>query len=136
MDTSLNRAVETDSQGQFLNVKGKRKISNVKINGEDIEPNRLYSITMSEFIAGGGDGFSMFANFEVFNESLFTDTDALAFYINENLNGAIPSKYKDLQGRINMVNGSISTPPTSYTPPTPSSPIPFIMLFIFVIIFF
>ena len=130
MDTSLNRTVETDSQGQFLNVKGKRKISNVKINGEDIEPNRLYSITMSEFIAGGGDGFSMFANFEVFNESLFTDTDALAFYINENLNGAIPSKYKDLQGRINMVNGSISTPPT------PSSPIPFIMLFIFVIIFF
>ena len=75
---------------EFLNVKGKRKISNVKINGEDIEPNRLYSITMSEFIAGGGDGFSMFANFEVFNESLFTDTDALAFYINENLNGAIP----------------------------------------------
>ena len=125
MDTSLNSTVETDSQGQFLNVTGQRKISNVKINGEDIDPNRLYTITMSEFLSGGGDGYSMFAKFDVFNESLFTDTDALAYYINENLNGTIPAEYKDLQGRINMVNGSIpttpSTPPTSTISPTPSS---------------
>ena len=122
MDTSINSTVETDSQGQFLNVTGQRKISNVKINGEDIDPNRLYTITMSEFLSGGGDGYSMFAKFDVFNESLFTDTDALAYYISENLNGTIPEEYSDLQGRINMVNGSIpSTPSTSPTPSTPSS---------------
>jgi 2',3'-cyclic-nucleotide 2'-phosphodiesterase (5'-nucleotidase family) len=109
IDTSLNSTVETDSQGLFLNVAGKRKISNVMINGEDIDPNKNYSVSMSDYIGNGGDGYTMFAKYEVFQEGLLTDTDAIAYYIKNTLNGKIPSEYKDFQGRINMVNGTNSS---------------------------
>jgi len=56
IDTTLNTTVETDSRGVFLNVTGKRKVSNVKINGEDIDPNKNYSVSMSDYIGNGGDG--------------------------------------------------------------------------------
>ena len=66
IDTTLNTTVETDSRGVFLNVTGKRKVSNVKINGEDIDPNKNYSVSMSDYIGNGGDGYSMFSKYVLF----------------------------------------------------------------------
>ena len=106
IDISLNSTVETDSQGQFLSVKGKRKVSNVKINGEDLDLNRIYNVSLNEFVANGGDGYFMFTKYEVFYEPLYTDTDSLAYYIKNNLNGRIPAEYKDFKGRINFIIGS------------------------------
>ena len=107
IDTSLNSKVETDSHGLFLKITGKRKVTNVKINGEEIDPNKNYSISMSDFIGNGGDGYTMMAKYEVFKEGLLTDTDAIAYYIKNDLKGIIPAEYKNFQGRINLVNGSI-----------------------------
>ena len=59
----------------------------------------MYNVSLSEYLGAGGDGYTMFAKYEVFNESLFTDTDALAYYIKYKLNGTIPAKYKDFQGK-------------------------------------
>ena len=113
IDTSLNSKVETDSQGLFLKITGKRKVTNVKINGEEIDPNKNYSISMSDFIGNGGDGYTMMAKYEVFKEGLLTDTDAIAYYIKNDLKGIIPAEYRDFQGRINLVNGSIPSIPSS-----------------------
>ena len=113
IDTSLNSKVETDSQGLFLKITGKRKVTNVKINGEEIDPNKNYSISMSDFIGNGGDGYTMMAKYEVFKEGLLTDTDAIAYYIKNDLKGIIPAEYKNFQGRINLVNGSIPSIPSS-----------------------
>ena len=106
INISLNSTVEIDSNGLFVNINGKRKVSNVKINGKILEPNKLYNLSMSEYIGNGGDGFTMFTQFEVYNESLLTDTDSLAYYIHDALKGKIPTYYKDFQGRINLVGGS------------------------------
>ena len=118
VDTSFNSTVLTDSQGLFLNVTGKRRVSNVKVNGEDLDLKRMYNVSLSEYLGAGGDGYTMFAKYEVFNESLFTDTDALAYYIKYKLNGTIPAKYKDSQGRINITNVSVSTTSPNSTIPT------------------
>jgi len=110
IDTSLNSTVETDSQGLFLNIAaGKRRVSNVKINGEDIDPNKYYTVSMSDYVGNGGDGYSMLAKYKVVLEGLYTDTDSIANYIKNNLNGTIPASYKDFQGRINLVDGSNSS---------------------------
>jgi len=108
IDTSLNSTVETDPQGLFLNITGKRRVSNVKINGKDIDPNKNYTVSMSEYIGNGGDGYEMLSKYDVIQEGLLTDTDSLSYYIKNHLNGKIPEEYKDLQGRINLVNGSKS----------------------------
>jgi len=116
VDISFKSNVVTDSQGLFLNVTGKRRVSNVKVNGEDLDLNKIYNVSMNEYIGAGGDGYTMLAKYEVFNESLITDTDSLASYIKYELNGKIPIKYKDSQGRISIVNAFDSTIiPTSTT---------------------
>ena len=106
VDTSFKSPVITDENGMFINIAGKRRVSNVKINGEDLDLNKNYNTSLIEFIANGGDGYSMFSQFEIFNESLVTDTDALGLFILDNLQGEIPEKYKDFQGRINIYNKS------------------------------
>ena len=136
IDTSLNSKVETDSQGLFLKITGKRKVTNVKINGEEIDPNKNYSISMSDYIGNGGDGYTMIAKYEVFKEGLLTDTDAIAYYIKNDLNGIIPEKYKDFQGRINLIKGSVPSNPSSNLSSIPSSiSIILINLALFLILF-
>ena len=102
VDTSFNSTVETDLDGIFVKVAGKRRVSDVKINGKPLDLNKKYNLSASEFILNGGDGYSMFAEFPVVNESVFADSDALGYYIKNNLKGEIPSKYQELQGRVNI----------------------------------
>ena len=104
VNVNFSSTVLTDPQGMFINVTGKRRVSNVKINGADLNLTKKYKTSIHEFIAKGGDGYSMIANYEVVNESLFTDTDALLFYITNNLKSKIPEEYSKLQGRINIFN--------------------------------
>ena len=92
-----------------MNVTGKRRVSNVKVNGKDLDLNRIYNVSMSEFIGSGGDGYTMFAKYEVLNESLMTDIDALSYYVKNELNCIIPEKYKYSLGRINIVNAFVSS---------------------------
>ena len=110
VDSSINSTVVTDEIGMFLNVTGKRRVSNVKINEEDLNLSRIYNVSLIEFMAGGGDGYSMLAKYSVSNESLITDTDALCLFIENNLNGNIPQKYEKYQGRINIYNRSNTSP--------------------------
>ena len=102
VDTSFNSTVEIDSDGMFIKVGGQRRVSNVKINGKALNPTEKYNLSASEYILNGGDGFTMFANYPVVNESVFADSDALGYHIKYNLGGEIPSKYQELQNRINI----------------------------------
>ena len=102
VNTSFNSTVEIDSDGMFIKVGGRRRVSNVKINGKALNPTEKYNLSASEFILNGGDGFTMFANYPVVNESVFADSDALGYHIKNNLGGEIPSKYQELQNRINI----------------------------------
>ena len=113
IDPNINSTVLTDSSGMFINVTGERRVSNVKINGKDLDLNKTYNASFIEYIANGGDGYSMFSKYEVTNESLVTDTDALVNYIEYGLNGTIPEKYKNYQGRINFKNQTIIIPNTN-----------------------
>lgn len=106
VDISFNSTVVKDSNGVFQSVAGKRRVSNVKINGEYLNVNKKYNLSCSEYIAAGGDGYSMFAKYEVLNESIFTDTDSFTYYLSNYLKGVIPDKYKELQGRINIITDS------------------------------
>ena len=100
VDTSFNSTVVTDSSGMFEKVAGKRRVYNVKVNGEDLDVNKKYNISLPDFIGDGGDGFSMLAKHKVVNESVFTISDALSHYINYELKGQIPEDYKNETTRI------------------------------------
>jgi 2',3'-cyclic-nucleotide 2'-phosphodiesterase (5'-nucleotidase family) len=107
IDTSIETSVETDSNGMFTKISGKRRVSNVKINGENIDLNKKYKVSVSEFIQSGGDGYSMLTDCEIINEYALTETDAFQEYLKTNLKGEIPTKYQNLEGRINI--GDLNT---------------------------
>jgi 2',3'-cyclic-nucleotide 2'-phosphodiesterase (5'-nucleotidase family) len=100
----INSTVETDNNGLYLNITGERRVSNVKINGEALDPKKIYNVVLFEFMAIGGDGYSMLSEYDVSREALVTDTQALSDFIEEDLKRTIPEKYSQLQGRINITN--------------------------------
>ena len=110
VNIGVKSTVNTDADGMFLNVTGERRVSNVKVNGENLNLTRLYNISLDNFIGSGGDGYSMFTNLVPYYESIYTDTDSLKYYIKEGLKGEIPNEYRELQGRINIYNYSTSLP--------------------------
>ena len=104
VDTSINSTILTDEYDIFKNITGERRVSNVKINGENLDLNRIYNVSLLEFHANGGDGYFIFDEFDLCNESLITDIDAFCYFIENNLKGEVPEKYKGLQGRIKIDN--------------------------------
>ena len=102
VSTSINSTVEKVSDGMFVKVGGERRVSNVKIKGIPLNLSQKYHLSASEFILDGGDGFSMFREFPIVNESVFADRNVLGYYIKNDLEGKIPSKYQELQNRINI----------------------------------
>jgi 5'-nucleotidase len=66
------------------------KVSGLALNGAAIDPAASYRVTMNNFLAGGGDGFT------VFNQGTNAlggaqDIDALVAYFNSFLPGAVPN---------------------------------------------
>ena len=114
VNVGVNSTVITDSNGMFLNVTGERRVSNAKVNGEDLVLTRMYNVSLDEYVGSGGDGYTMFTNLKSYYESIYTDTDSLMYYIKENLKGEIPEQYKELQGRINIFNATTASLPTHY----------------------
>ena len=102
VDTSISSPVVTDSNGMFTNVDGDRRVSNVKINGVALDINKDYKVSMSEYLSKGGDGYSMFSQCKLIDESIYAESDALIYYISSDLKGEVPSKYEKKEGRINI----------------------------------
>ena len=107
IDTSINSSVVVDSNGVFQSVSGERRVYGVKVNGEDVDVKKNYTISTSSYILGGGDGFSMFTDFEITRTSAGVDNQVLLKYIENDLNGVIPEKYSEVEGRIVKTNGKV-----------------------------
>ena len=108
IDTSIDSSVVVDDTENFVSVNGERRVYDVKINGEDLDVNKKYSISSHSFILGGGDGYSMFANCEITKTAFGSDSEVLMRYISENLGGTIPEQYQQNENRIVKTDGKIA----------------------------
>ena len=105
IDTSINSTVEVDDTETFVSVKGDRRVYDVKVNGEDLDVNKKYTISSHNFILDGGDGYSMFVPCEIVKTAFGTDNEVLMKYISENLEGTIPTQYQTTENRIVKTKG-------------------------------
>ena len=106
VDIKVESPVKINEKGMLEGINGTRRVSNVKINGKNIELNKVYKVSFSDYLSNGGGGYMMFSKYEVFNESLITDTDAISLFIKNNLNSIISKKYKQPQSRINITGNN------------------------------
>ena len=100
VDDSLESKVIVDEFENFVKVDGERRVYDVYINDKKLDENKKYTISFDDFLAEGGDGFSMFTKYNLTNDTSLVDNEAFKFYLETELNRTIPNKYKTTQGRI------------------------------------
>ena len=81
-----------------------RRVSNVRIGDEDLDPDAVYKIATNDYILMDGDGFTMFREAKVLEESDAADSEALLEYITGPLDGVIGEEYADPYGQGRMVS--------------------------------
>lgn len=103
----INSAIESpvviDEAGNFAGVEGERRVSNVMVGGEPLDPEKTYTVASHNFmLKDGGDGYVMFKNGTLLVDQVKIDNQLLIDYIVETLGGVVGEEYADPygQGRI------------------------------------
>ena len=64
----------------FVRVDGERRVYDVKVGDEPLDINKKYRISLDDYIANGGDGYSMFNKYEEIFSTSKTDNQAFMIY--------------------------------------------------------
>ena len=100
VNTKIKSTVIVDEEEMFVKVSGKRRVYDVIVGKDKLDINKIYLIAFDNYIGKGGDGFSMFINYEEKLNLGKTDNELFMMYIRDVLNGVIPDEYKKTQQRI------------------------------------
>lgn len=117
VDPSVETPVVVDSMGNFIKVDGERRVSDVKVGGEAIDPEETYTVASHNYmLKQGGDGFTMFMGDKVILDDAMTDNQVLITYITETLEGVVTAEqYGEPQGRITILAAESALPFTDVT---------------------
>ena len=105
LDTSIKDPCKVDNNGMCAGIEGERRVKNLKINGEPVNPTKKYKLsTLSYTALNNGDGYTAFDGCTILEEGAAEDYTLVVDYIKNNLGGKIPDTYKDPygEGRINI----------------------------------
>ena len=108
IDVSIPTPCISDDNGMFVSIEGERRIKNVKVNGEPIDPAKTYTIASTDYLLlNDGDGYTMFEDSEILDIESILDTQVMVNYLKDGLNGEIPEAYSNPygEGRITILNG-------------------------------
>ncbi len=101
--TDIPDPCKTDENGMFVSVNGERRVKNVMVGEEPLDPEKIYTIAGFDFtLVECGDGCTMFEGGEVVESGKRVDYTVIADYIREELGGVVGEEYADPygQGRI------------------------------------
>ncbi len=96
----------SDENSMFVGIEGERRVKNVLVGGEPIDPEATYTLASHDYmLLNNGDGFTMFGGAPLLQDRVKLDNQVLIDYITETLGGVIGEEYVDLtgQGRIVIV---------------------------------
>ena len=100
INTSIESTVITDENEMFVKVDGKRRVYDVKVGDEILDKNKKYKVSIDNYLSEGGDGYSMFTKYDIIEITPKFDNEILGDYIQDDLNGIIPDRYKKTENRI------------------------------------
>ena len=100
IDTSIPSPVILDDRNNPIRIDGKRRVIDVRVNGEPIKPNKKYSvISLNYVVLERGDGH-MFRGATILEPILDLAYEVLEDYVRKF--DKLPEKYKEAQGRIKV----------------------------------
>ena len=100
---TVKSSVKTDASGNFSNVSGEYRVTNVKIGGKDLDLMGTYTVAGSSELLSGSTGYTMFKEATAYKSAVTTSVQALGEYITKDLSGTIGSKYAKSQTRIDSI---------------------------------
>ncbi len=104
LDVSVPTSVTLDENGLFVSVGETRRVSNVLVNGEPIDPAKTYTLASHDYlIKNAGDGYTMFQDNVLMQDAVMLDNQVLINYITDHLGGVIGQDYADPYGQGRMV---------------------------------
>ena len=92
--------VKVDDFDNYVKIEGERRVFDVFVGNEKLDINKNYTVSLPDFMAEGGDGYTMFTNYKVTNDSQGFISDICKNFIQKELNRRIPDIYKTNQDRI------------------------------------
>ena len=82
--TSIPSPVSVDSSGMFTGIDGERRVQNVLVGGEKLNPDGNYSLAGIDYtLCDSGDGYAMFADCPLLEADIALDFDALVSFLAE-----------------------------------------------------
>ena len=106
IDMNVDSTVSVDENGTFVEVTGERRVKDVMVGGEPIDPAKTYVLASHNYmLKNGGDGFCMFQDDTVILDCVMIDNQVLINYIVDVLGGVVGEEYSDVygQGRITVI---------------------------------
>lgn len=107
-DVNIPSGCVVDETGMLTEINGERRVKNVLVGGEPIDPEKTYKVGGFDYIlTKNGDGNTAFNGATVINERIKPDSQALIEYIQGDLEGIIGTGYEDPygEGRIVVLQG-------------------------------
>ncbi len=86
-----------------VRVEGPYRVSEIRVGGRELDPLAEYTLTTSDYLINGGDGFEPFRKAAVVSDTGKMDCDIVIGYIENDLGGVIPDRYRTPLGRIRII---------------------------------
>lgn len=120
VDTSIPSPVKVDDGGTFIKIDGERRVYDIKINGEEIDMNKMYTLASHNYmLKDGGGGYTMLDDAELILDEIMSDYQVIIKYITETLGGTIKAGmgYDNPygEGRITYTEGKNESVPGDST---------------------
>ncbi len=106
IDVSVSSGCRADENSMFAGVSGERRVKNVTVNGQPIDPQKSYTVAgMDYLLLNHGDGHTAFDGAKLLQDRVKLDHQVLIDYISDVLDGAIGVQYADPygEGRIAVI---------------------------------
>ena len=94
----------TDENTMCAGFEGERRVKNVKIGDEPLDPGKTYTLASHDYmLLNNGDGYTAFEGAKLLQDRVKLDNQVLIDYITENLGGEIGPEYEELTGEGRIV---------------------------------
>ncbi len=120
IDTTIPSPVTANDHGEYAGVDGERRVKDVKVGDEAIDPAKTYTLAGHNYMLKNcGDGFTMFSDGKLIKDEVMMQSQALIDYIKGELDGTVPASYAEPAGRITLKLAEVEPEPEPEPEPQP-----------------
>lgn len=106
IDLQVPSSVKLDENGLFASVDGERRVKDVMVGDAPLDPAKTYTVSSHNYLLrNGGDGYTMFMDNPLLQDSVMIDNQVLINYIVDVLGGTVGDAYADPygDGRVTII---------------------------------